>query len=144
MGRPRGPGGRPLPPATAWHRTARPSAPRLRGPRRTSVTGESRSGSVKQAQRAGPGASGRGQDGAGARVDGGALRYDSRREGRATRYRCLIVDHDDTAVDGTRRVHYPAHLRAMQVLRPDLVPVDIDTWFLKNFDPGIMAFLVDE
>jgi beta-phosphoglucomutase-like phosphatase (HAD superfamily) len=54
------------------------------------------------------------------------------------------VDHDDTAVDGTRRVHYPAHLRTMQVLRPDLEPVDVDTWFLKNFDPGILPFLVDE
>jgi phosphoglycolate phosphatase/pyrophosphatase PpaX len=61
-----------------------------------------------------------------------------------TRYRCLIIDHDDTAVDGTRRVHYPAHLKAMEVLRPGLTPVDLDTWFRKNFDPGIMGFLLDE
>lgn len=56
----------------------------------------------------------------------------------------MIIDHDDTAVDGTTRVHYPAHLRAMEVLRPGIPPVDLDTWFRKNFDPGIMAFLVDE
>ena len=62
----------------------------------------------------------------------------------ATRYRCLIIDHDDTAVDSTRRIHYPAHLRSMEVLRPDLAPIDIDTWFRKNCDPGIVAFLVDE
>ena len=60
------------------------------------------------------------------------------------RYRCLIIDHDDTAVDGTRRVHYPAHLKAMEILRPSLEPVDLDTWFRKNFDPGILPFLVDE
>jgi beta-phosphoglucomutase-like phosphatase (HAD superfamily) len=73
------------------------------------------------------------------------LSYD-RRSGRgaATRYRCLIIDHDDTAVDGTRRVHYPAHVRAMEVLRPDLPPVDLDTWYEKNSEPGIMAYLVDE
>jgi len=70
--------------------------------------------------------------------------YDLRPEGAATRYRCLIVDHDDTAVDGTRRVHYPAHLRAMEILRPDRQPVDLETWFRKNFDPGIMPFLVEE
>jgi len=61
-----------------------------------------------------------------------------------TRYRCLILDHDDTAVDSTRRVHYPAHLRSMEVLRPDLPPIDIETWFQKNCDPGIMQFLLDE
>jgi beta-phosphoglucomutase-like phosphatase (HAD superfamily) len=64
--------------------------------------------------------------------------------GGVTRYRCLIIDHDDTAVDGTRRVHYPAHLRAMEVLRPGNAPIDLDTWFRKNFDPGILPFLVDE
>ncbi len=47
-------------------------------------------------------------------------------------------------MDSTRRVHYPAHLRSMELLRPGLPPVDIDTWFRKNCDPGIVAFLVDE
>ncbi len=32
----------------------------------------------------------------------------------------------------------------MAVLRPHLPPVDLETWFRKNFDPGIMSFLVDE
>ncbi len=32
----------------------------------------------------------------------------------------------------------------MEVLRPDLAPIDIETWFRKNCDPGIVAFLVDE
>jgi beta-phosphoglucomutase-like phosphatase (HAD superfamily) len=56
----------------------------------------------------------------------------------------MILDHDDTAVDGTRRVHYPAHLRVMEVLRPGAPAIDLDTWFARNSDPGIMSFLVDE
>ena len=32
----------------------------------------------------------------------------------------------------------------MEVLRPDAAPMDLSTWFRKNFDPGIMSFLVDE
>jgi len=63
---------------------------------------------------------------------------------RPIRYRCLILDHDDTAVDGTRRVHHPAHRRALEVLRPGREPADLETWFEKNFDPGIMSYLVDE
>jgi HAD superfamily hydrolase (TIGR01509 family) len=41
-------------------------------------------------------------------------------------------------------VHYPAHVRAMEVLRPGRPVVDLETWFRKNFDPGITAYLVDE
>lgn len=32
----------------------------------------------------------------------------------------------------------------MEVLRPGVEPVDLETWFAKNFDPGIMGFLVGE
>lgn len=60
------------------------------------------------------------------------------------RYRCLILDHDDTAIDSTREVHHPAHLRSMEVLRPGVEPVDLETWFRKNFDPGITAYLENE
>jgi beta-phosphoglucomutase-like phosphatase (HAD superfamily) len=62
----------------------------------------------------------------------------------ATRYRCLIIDHDDTAVDSTRRLHYPAHVKVMETLRPGEPVIDLETWFAKNFDPGIVSFLVDE
>ena len=33
-------------------------------------------------------------------------------------FKCLILDHDDTAVASTPAIHYPAHLEAMRVLRP--------------------------
>ena len=60
------------------------------------------------------------------------------------KYSCLILDHDDTAVDSTAEIHYPAHLEIMKQLRPDLQPVDLENWFRKNFDPGIMEFLKGE
>lgn len=60
------------------------------------------------------------------------------------RFQALILDHDDTAVNSTAHVHYPAHLRAMAAMRPGHPTVDLETWFLKNFDPGIMGFLQDE
>ena len=61
-----------------------------------------------------------------------------------TRYRCLIIDHDDTAVDSTAKIHYPAHLEVMSILRPQVEPVTLRQWFLKNFHPGIMEYLTGE
>ncbi len=60
------------------------------------------------------------------------------------KYRCLVLDHDDTAVDSTAAVHFPAHLEMMRLLRPDKEPISLETWFLKNFNPGIMAYLTEE
>ena len=60
------------------------------------------------------------------------------------RYKCLILDHDDTAVESTLQVHYPAHLEAMRLMRPHLKPISLEGWFLKNFDPGIMNYLSKE
>jgi beta-phosphoglucomutase-like phosphatase (HAD superfamily) len=56
----------------------------------------------------------------------------------------LIIDHDDTAVDSTRRLHYPAHVKVMETLRPGKPVIDLETWFAKNFSPGILSFLIDE
>ena len=57
---------------------------------------------------------------------------------------CLIVDHDDTVVDSTRKIHYPAYLATMERLRPEISPESLEGWFLKNFHPGIMEYFVDE
>ena len=60
------------------------------------------------------------------------------------RFDCLLLDHDDTAVDSTSAIHYPAHVEAMRVLRPGLKPVGLEGWFLKNFHPGVMRYLEGE
>lgn len=59
-------------------------------------------------------------------------------------YRCLILDHDDTAVRSTPEIHYPAHLEVMRQLRPDSPPASLEEWLLKNFSPGIMAYMTEE
>ena len=63
---------------------------------------------------------------------------------RDLRYRCLILDHDDTVIASTADIHYPAYLEIMRRLRPSLRPLTLDGWFLKNFEPGISAYLADE
>jgi phosphoglycolate phosphatase/pyrophosphatase PpaX len=57
------------------------------------------------------------------------------------RYRCLVVDHDDTSVMSTPSVHYPAHVEALRRLRPGLEPIGLEGWLARNFDPGIMDYL---
>lgn len=60
------------------------------------------------------------------------------------RYRCLLLDHDDTAIDSTASVHHPAHVASMAVLRPGEPVLDLAGFFLKNFEPGFHAFLQEE
>jgi len=60
------------------------------------------------------------------------------------KYRCLILDHDDTSVNSTPEIHYPAHLEVMKHLRPDQPAVSLDEWLIKNFSPGIMPYMTDE
>ena len=60
------------------------------------------------------------------------------------RYPCLILDHDDTAVNSTALIHHPAHVESMRVLRPGFAAIDLEGWFLKNFEPGIMHYLSEE
>ena len=62
----------------------------------------------------------------------------------AAKLKCLVLDHDDTAVISTPVVHYPAHVEVMERLRPGVSPVDLAGWYLKNFEPGVMSFLRDE
>jgi HAD superfamily hydrolase (TIGR01509 family) len=60
------------------------------------------------------------------------------------KYKCLILDHDDTAVDSTASIHHPAHQEVMQQIRPGFTPINLEGWFKKNFHPGIMEYLVEE
>ena len=55
------------------------------------------------------------------------------------RYQCLVLDHDDTVMDSTAHVHYPAFLEAMKVMRPG-VWMTLDDYFRMNFDPGFHDF----
>lgn len=59
------------------------------------------------------------------------------------RYKCLILDHDDTVVNSTATIHYPAFLEALRLLRPG-VTISLDDYFRENFDPGFVPYCVEK
>lgn len=67
------------------------------------------------------------------------------------RYRCLILDHDDTVVKSTPDIHYPSFIEALKVLRPDTKPLSLEEFVTYCFNPGfselcksILKFSIDE
>ena len=59
------------------------------------------------------------------------------------RYRCLVVDHDDTVVNSTATVHYPCFVQYCREFFPDY-RCTLEDYFVKNFDPGVVAFFRDD
>lgn len=51
------------------------------------------------------------------------------------RYRCLVLDHDDTTVDSTRTVNYPQFLEALDRFRPGF-SMTLEEYMLNCFNPG--------
>ena len=61
------------------------------------------------------------------------------------KYKCLVLDHDDTIVSSTAEIHFPCFIEYLELTRPHLVcEWDVDTYFIKNFHPGITSILRDE
>ena len=52
---------------------------------------------------------------------------------------CLILDHDDTTVNSTATVHYPAFAAYMKKFHPD-VRITLEEYFRYNFEPGVIPF----
>lgn len=52
------------------------------------------------------------------------------------RYKCLVLDHDDTAVKSTPELHYPSFRLIMEELRPDAREYDLAEFTRKCYDPG--------
>lgn len=59
------------------------------------------------------------------------------------KYRCLVVDHDDTVVNSTATVHYPCFLAFLKEYYPTL-HYSFEEYIRKNFHPGMLQFLRDE
>ena len=61
------------------------------------------------------------------------------------KYKCLVLDHDDTVVDSTAEIHYPCFVEYLEKTRPSAVKNwNLETYFIKNFHPGITSILRDE
>lgn len=59
------------------------------------------------------------------------------------RYKCLILDHDDTVVDSTKQIHYPSFMSYLKLIRPD-VSITFEEYMYKNFHPGFLDFCFKE
>ena len=60
------------------------------------------------------------------------------------RYKCLVLDHDDTVMRSTATVNFPAFLDTLRVLRPDVADkLTLDDYFRYNFDPGFTSYCYD-
>ena len=57
------------------------------------------------------------------------------------KYKCLLIDHDDTSVDSSPSIHHPAHLEQMRQLGRENESVGVDEWMKINYDPGILDYL---
>ncbi len=55
------------------------------------------------------------------------------------KYKCLILDHDDTVMDSTTHVHHPAFLVSLAELRPGTT-ISLHDYFRVNFDPGFLEY----
>ena len=58
------------------------------------------------------------------------------------RYKCLIIDHDDTVVDSTSQINYPAFMAALKILRPE-IDYCFDEFMKLNFDIGFFNLMRD-
>lgn len=56
------------------------------------------------------------------------------------RYRCLVFDHDDTVVDSTQNIHFPAFQQTLKQLRPE-INMKINDFILQCFHPGFSDLL---
>lgn len=61
------------------------------------------------------------------------------------KYKCLVLDHDDTVVNSTATIHYPCFVEYLEKFFPHLCKnYTLESYFQKNFHPGITALLCDE
>lgn len=61
------------------------------------------------------------------------------------KYKCLVLDHDDTVVDSSASIHYPSFVEYLKIARPHLADkYTLDEYFEKNFAPGILELFTDE
>ena len=61
------------------------------------------------------------------------------------KYKCLILDHDDTVVNSTATIHYPSFVAYLKEYRPERVKnYTLEDFIAKNFNPGIVSLFRDE
>lgn len=59
------------------------------------------------------------------------------------RYQCLILDHDDTVVQSTRQIHYPAFVETLKQLRPNMT-MSVEEFISANFHYGFYNLCTEQ
>lgn len=59
------------------------------------------------------------------------------------KFKCLVLDHDDTVVDSTAEVHYPSFIEYAREYRPEAAHFTLREYFEYNFVPGVYEFFRD-
>lgn len=59
------------------------------------------------------------------------------------RYKCILLDHDETVFDSTRHIHYPCFMEYLSLIRPN-VKITFEEYIWKNFHPGFVDFCFKE
>ena len=57
------------------------------------------------------------------------------------KYKCLVLDHDDTAVASEASINYPCFLLVLDRFRPGMPHMDLDTFTRWCFDPGFAGVM---
>ena len=61
------------------------------------------------------------------------------------KYKCLVLDHDDTVVNSTATIHYPCFIQYLKLTRPGAEDnYTLESYLEKNFSPGVEALFLDE
>ena len=56
------------------------------------------------------------------------------------KYKCLVLDHDDTVVDSTSEIHYPCFVEFAETYKPEAASITLQEFFEYNFVPGVLDF----
>ena len=61
------------------------------------------------------------------------------------KYKCLVLDHDDTIVNSTATVHYPCFVQYLCEYHPEIADkFTLEEYLVKNFDPGVIDFFLND
>lgn len=61
------------------------------------------------------------------------------------KYKCLILDHDDTVVASTATIHYPCFVDYLREKKPHLADKwSFESYIRHNFSPGVLTFFEKE
>jgi phosphoglycolate phosphatase/pyrophosphatase PpaX len=61
------------------------------------------------------------------------------------KFKCLVLDHDDTVVNSTASIHFPSFIDYLKIYHPEFADkYTLEDYLVKNFHPGILELFTDE